>query len=161
MRLIRRICTLLTIAALMAINSGCENKWPKNGDLDGMWQLMSKEENGTVTQLKDTKHYWSIRANLVQYTSTNMDYKRYSHFERQDAKLILTDFCNESRNADESDNDEWITFDDRTCLNEWGIYPDTDTNHPERLTQTFNIEHLDSDCLILSAGTYKLQFRKF
>lgn len=161
MRYNRYILSIITFAYIIMSMVSCENKWPDNGDLDGMWQLMSIEQNGIVTSQKDTKCYWSIRSDLVQYTTYGNLKKRYSHFERKDGKLILTDFCHESRNATSADNDEWITYDERDILNKWGIYAETDPNHTERLTQTFTIDHLDNDCLILSTSTYKLEFRKF
>lgn len=162
MRHITYIYKLASLVCLIMLMVGCENKWPNNGDFDDMWQLMSIEQNGVVSSLKDTKHYWSVRSNLVQFNSyDNNDGRKYCHFERKDGKLILTDFCHESRNATEADNDDWITYDERNVLEQWGIYAESDSNHPDRLTQTFTIDHLDSDCLILSTSTYKLEFRKF
>ena len=162
MRLFRLIYMTLPVACLMLFTTSCESKWPNNGDLDDMWQLMSVEQDGTVSSLKETKHYWSVRSNLVQFSSyDNTDGNKFCHFERKDGRLILTDFCHESMNATAEDNDEWITYEERSLLEQWGIYAEPDTEHPERLTQTFTIDYLDSDRMILSADTYKLEFRKF
>lgn len=154
------ILLALTIVCTMA----CENKWPDNGDFDGMWQLMSIERDGVVTSLKETKHYWSVRTKLVQYTEYGNSDRKYSHFERRDGKLILTDFCYNWGNSENNKNNEWIKStpaDERLVLAPWGVFPEDDKQHPDRLTQTFTIDHLDYDNLILSTPSYRLVFRKF
>lgn len=89
---IRSIIYTIASAIVIIMSAGCENKWPDNGDLDGMWQIMSIEKEGKVSSLKETKHYWSVRSRLVQYTQYGMTDRKYAHFERKDGKLILTDF---------------------------------------------------------------------
>lgn len=158
------IYRIISLAFLALLFIGCENKWPSNGDFDGMWQLMSIEKDGKVTSLKDTKHYWSVRTNLIQFTKSGNGDRKYAHFERKDGKLILTDFCYNWGNTEDKKNNEWIASNpitDRDILNPWGIYADTDTAHPERLTESFNIDVLNYDCLILSTTEYRLEFRKF
>ena len=151
-----------TAAALsiLVTFTNCENKWPDNGDLDGMWQLMSVEQDAIVTDKKADKVYWSIRSNLVQFNDTKGT-RLYSHFTRKEGSLILTDLCTPSAHEKEGDNDEWITYDNRDILVPFGIQADPDPLHPERLTQTFHIDKLTSSTLILSTPTYTLHFRKF
>lgn len=161
---IRSIIYTIASAIVIIMSAGCENKWPDNGDLDGMWQIMSIEKEGKVSSLKETKHYWSVRSRLVQYTQYGMTDRKYAHFERKDGKLILTDFCYNWGNTEDAKNNEWIKSDpveERDTLAPWGLYPTPDPQHPERLTQTFNIDHLDYDNMVLSTPTYKLKFRKF
>lgn len=160
----QRLLSIILIITIALFTTGCENKWPGNGDLDGMWQLMSIERDGHTESLKETKHYWSIRTRLVQFTEYGSTNRKYAHFERKNGKLILTDFCYDWGNSEANKNNEWIKSTpetERNILFPWGLYPVTDTNHPERLTQTFSIDHLDYDCLILSTAEYKIKLRKF
>lgn len=156
----RYIKSALLLLSLIVTFCGCENKWPTNGDLDGMWQILTVEQNGSVKDLKATKKYWSFRKNLLQLSDVN-DNKYYAHFKWTDSKLIITDLSYFSKNAVESDNNEWIPFDEREVIAPWCFSPIQDLEHPERTTQTFVIEHLDYDNMILSSGNYKIRFRKF
>lgn len=144
---------------IMTTTIACD-KVPNNGNLDGMWQLMSIEENGTVTSTKDRQVYWSIRTNLVQLSLYD-GFRLFSHFERTGNDITLYDFCHESINEQASDNDAWIEKEEIEILTQWGIFPEEDTVRPGRLTQTFHFELLNSDNMILSSGKYKLIFRKF
>ena len=156
-RLLTHTTALLTI--LLAFTN-CENKWPDNGHLDGMWQLMSIEQDAIVTDKKTDKVYWSVRTNLVQLTDTKGT-RLYAHFTRNDGSLILTDLCTPSAHEQEGDNDEWIPYEKRDILLPFGIQAETDPQHPERVTQTFHIDKLTSSTLILSTPAYALHFRKF
>lgn len=163
MKYISKVFSLLMLAAVMLLSTGCENKWPDNGDLDDMWQLMSIEQNGKVQDLKELQKYWSIRKNLVQFNQYH-GRKYYAHFERKDGKLVLTDFAYDWDNTEDNKNNEWIKStpsEERDILAPWGIFPDADPDYPERLKQVFTIDHLDYDNMILSTDTYRLKFRKF
>lgn len=149
------ILSLLTILCITA----CD-KLPSNGDLDGMWQLMSIEHNGIVTDVKSNQEYWSIRKNLVQFNDLT-DSRKFAHFQRQGDTFVIYDLCHESRNEKGDDNDEWITYDERDILAKWGLFPEPDSQHPERLSQTFRFELLNYDNMILTSGSYRLIFRKF
>lgn len=164
MKCISKIFSLLTLTAVMLLGTGCESKWPDNGDLDDMWQLMSIEQGAKVTDVKKEQKYWSIRKNLVQFNHYNGMRRFFAHFERKSGQLILFDFSYEWGNNEDRDNNEWIKSapeDERDILAPWGIFPDADPKHPERLKQVFTIEHLDHDNMILSTETYRLKFRKF
>jgi hypothetical protein len=152
----------LLILTLLLFFCSCENKWPDNGDLDGMWQLMTIERNDSLKQVKQDKLYWSIRSNLVQLSCIDGD-KKYSHFRKLGSTLTLYDLCYYSNNATAEDNNEWIMPADAHVLARWGIEPYAATenymNGP--LMQTFRIENLSSSKMILKAENYKLIFRKF
>lgn len=139
--------------------SACD-KVPNNGDLDDMWQLMSIEENGVVTNIKEQQVYWSIRAKLVQFNNT-MGERKYARFRRNGDTLDLFDFCHMSANETEQDNDEWITYEERDVMTKWGLYLEKDPEHEGRLRQSFEIVLLNKDNMILTSGRYKLIFRKF
>lgn len=157
MRILAKI--ILTLLLILT-HTSCENKWPDNGDLDGMWQLMTIERNGEITNSKNDKVYWSVRSNLLQLSQVNGS-RMYAHFECHDGMFIVKDLCYLSPNAQPGDNDNWIPSEESHILKPWGICPVTDTNHPERLTQTFRVGMIRSDKMILHADEYILTFRKF
>lgn len=137
------------------------DKVPNNGDLDDMWQLMSIEKDGTVTNTKEQQLYWSIRANLVQLYYVEDGMRLFGHFKRTGSEMVIYDLCHESQHRNENDNDEWISYDERDILAKWGIFPERDSEHAERLKQTYKIELLNSGSMILSSGNIKLILRKF
>jgi hypothetical protein len=55
------------IYLLLSTVFSCD-KLPMNGDLDGMWQLMSVEMDGEVSDVKSRKRYWSFQLHLVQFS---------------------------------------------------------------------------------------------
>lgn len=137
------------------------DKMPENGKLDDMWQVMEITIDGTTTNVKDTKMYWGIRYNLVQFFG-NGD-KKFAHFKREGNQLVITDLCHDSANATEADNNEWITESEADVMHKWGVWPVADTDHPGRLMQTYNIDVLTSSEMILSStdGKTRIAFRKF
>lgn len=157
MKLITRLLSLLT---LLICTASCVDKVPNNGPLDDMWQLMTIEQDGTVTDTKERMVYWSIRANLLQlsgYALPNM----FGHFRRSGNNLLIYDLCHASAHEKVDDNDEWITFDERDILLPWGITPIPDPNNAGRLCQEFYIEYLDKNRMILTTPKQRLTFRKF
>lgn len=154
------IITLCTLSLLLS----CD-KLPDNGDLDGMWQLMQIEERATgqVSDWSVNQRYWSVRKELMQYSANNSITQTvlYSHFKKNDASLLLTDFCTAAKYETETDDNKWISPDNANILNAWGIYPDEDPDNPQKVTATFRIEHITSSSLILSTEKTRLTFRKF
>ncbi|MGM9713972.1 MAG: lipocalin-like domain-containing protein [Prevotella sp.] len=138
---------------------GCD-KVPDNGRLDGMWQLMAVERDGVVTDTKAQKRYWSIRYNLLQLNGVGVQ-DHYAHFEREGDMLRLFDFCYFSNNATEADDNEWIPYEEREVLLQWGLEPVRDDSRPGRITQTFRINVLDASSMVLSSADYTLRFRRF
>lgn len=157
--MIKYFSSIVSILFAMCFVS-CD-KVPNNGDLDDMWQLMSIENNGTVTNTKEQQLYWSIRANLVQFSLANDGMRLYGHFTRKGDQLVIYDLCYQSMHETSADNDEWITYEERDILSRWGVYPKEDSEHAGKLYQTFKIELLNSGSMILSSGDIKLIFRKF
>lgn len=152
------LAAVALLAACLALPS-CD-KMPDNGALDGMWQLMEIERGGTVENVKATQTYWSIRTNLVQLSSLTAQ-RYYAHFTRQGSRLTLYDLSHNCSTVTEADNNEWITSDESSVLLHYGIEPEADTARPGRLTQTFTIDVLGGDEMLLSTPQYRLKFRKF
>ena len=152
-----RILSLLLLVASGFLIS-CD-KLPDNGNLDGMWQLMTVED-GDEKSVKDTKVYWSIRTNLVQLSSIDGT-RMYAHFEKMGKAFEMYDLCYNSKNANPTDNNEWIPFEDREILFRFGILAEKDAQRSGRLHQLFRVETLTENTMVLCADTYKLRFRKF
>ena len=160
--MIRQTITILACFLGLCMLCSCENKWPDNGKLDGMWQLMEIVHDDSVSHVKDSKLYWSIRSNLVQLSCIDGD-RKYSHFRKTGTTLTIYDLCFYSDNATAEDNNEWIMPEDAHLLARWGIEPvaAADESMAGPLMQVFTIETLTSSRMVLSAGHYKLVFRKF
>lgn len=66
-----------TILCIALVLSGCR-KWPENGDLDGMWQIMEIEYfDGTKSGVQ--KNYYNFERSICQtsgkrYCTANMKY---------------------------------------------------------------------------------------
>ena len=148
----------LSLSFLLAV-VGCD-KVPDNGRLDGMWQLMAAERDGVVEDMKPQKRYWCIRYNLLQLSGVGVQ-DHYAHFEREGETLRLFDFCYFSNNATEADDNEWIPYEERDVLLQWGLVPLPDNSRPGRITQTFHIDVLNASDMVLSADGYTLRFRRF
>lgn len=130
---------LAALAAAMVILAttltGCR-KGSINGDLDGMWQILTIESlaDGVTEDIKDSQLYYCLylhTANLtkrggVMFTA-NMTYE---------GDRLTLDFPTATPGA----------------LTEWGI----DGN-----TVTFTIEHLTGSDLVMLSGDLRLTFRKY
>ena len=154
----RLLSFFLSLSFLLAV-VGCD-KVPDNGRLDGMWQLMAAERDGVVEDMKPQKRYWCIRYNLLQLSGVGVQ-DHYAHFEREGETLRLFDFCYFSNNATEADDNEWIPYEERDVLLQWGLVPLPDNSRPGRITQTFHIDVLNASDMVLSADGYTLRFRRF
>ncbi len=151
-----------TLFLLLAILPSCENKWPDNGAFDGMWQLMEIDD-GTSHSIKDQKLYWCVRTNLIQFTNAIQNVRMFAHFDKRGDRLLVYDLCYYSDNANPNDDNEWIPFEKRDVLYNFGINAVEDKEREGRICQTFIIKTLTSKALVLSDlnNTYTLTFRKF
>jgi len=149
------------IVSVLAISS-CD-KLPDNGKLDGMWQLVSIEKNGKVEDVKANAKYWSVRLRLFQYSSNrSMDNNLYySHFSKEGSTLVLRDFCSQAAYEKEGDDNEWLSIEESSVLNDWGLYFTPDVNNTKKVTSTFHIAELTNSSMILTTDSTKLSFRKF
>ena len=144
------------------IGVSCD-KLPEN-DLDGMWQLLTIEKDGTTTDVKGNRAYWSFRREILQlnYKSESYKLKFYSHNSMESSKLHLYDFCTASAYEKETDDNEWLTNEkDLKDLNLFGLYLEEDNSSKSKYGVKFDIIKLNSSTLILSTPNEKLTFRKF
>ncbi|MCF0193638.1 MAG: lipocalin-like domain-containing protein [Bacteroidaceae bacterium] len=145
---------LLIILACALV--GCE-KAPKNGYLDGMWQLTCIEEFGANDGAPSTFHnqkdrFWNFQLNLMQLGSRLY----FSHFKRDGSSLTIERLARQSKNETASDNDEWLTEKDTAdiaAIREYGFFSLPPT--------TFAVEQIDDDAMVLRSGEARLTFRKY
>lgn len=131
----------LIILSILFIVTACD-KVPMNGNLDGMWQLMAIQNNGTsnVSDVKGSRLYYSFQLHLVQLNSGDA----YAHFSHLNDSIVMYDWCKGNLNNDK------IT--DPTVLNKFGLY---------ELRDSFRVEVLTHDKMQLRSRKATLNFRKF
>ncbi len=157
-----KIYTILILLA-MSLSTACD-KMPDNGQLDGMWQLMSIETaDGHILDVKDQQHYWSFRLRLVQFTaSRGIDTdKYYAHFYREEGNIVLKDFCQEARYEKDTDDNVWVSSEEAELLHPWGVYGQTDEDDSQKIKATYRVEALTDTRLVLKSDQVCLIFRKF
>lgn len=143
---------LFCFLMLMSTIVSCD-KLPMNGDLDGMWQLMSVEKDGEVSNVKSTKRYWSFQLHLAQFSESGDNINRYfAHFKHEGDSLHIYDLYFPSENFTNTDDNIKFEESDVHILNPWGIYS---------LHNKFKVEKLDSDAMVLRSEGLRLKFRKF
>ncbi len=144
----------ITFLVLSILATSCD-KVPKNGDLDGMWQLMILEKAGEQPEnVKTKKIYYSFQLDLVQLNDVAHSGRNayYAYFKNSGDSLFIRKICFPSTNESAADNNIEFTDEDLPKLAPWGIYT---------LNPRFKIWKLDSDDMILQSKEAKLIFRKF
>lgn len=155
----RHILSSLAAIMLLAVAVASCDKMPDNGALDGYWQLMAVERGGVAESVKECKVFWSVRSNLVEFTSPS-DTIFYAHFRRTGDTLTLTDICYGETNRTDGAHNEWVRADEARVLLPYGLAPTADLQ-TSRLTETFRIELLGGKEMLLSSEGRLLRFRKF
>ena len=157
-----KIYTILILLA-MSLSTGCD-KMPDNGQLDGMWQLMSIETaDGHILDVKEQQHYWSFRLRLVQFTASRAidTDKFYAHFSREGGNIVLKDFCQEARYEKDTDDNVWVSSEEAELLHPWGVYGQTDEDDSQKIKATYRVEALSDTRLVLKSDQARLTLRKF
>jgi len=140
---------------LMVLLGGCLSacdKMPMNGDLDGMWQLMSEENDSTAADLKSTRHYISFQLHTAQLGTATNPRCYYARFRHTADSLQLLTLCANSINASDSDDNTPVPPDSLASLRAWGIY---------ELDPAFEVVKLNASTLVLQSAHSLLRFRKF
>ena len=139
-------------ATLLFIMSGCD-KLPRNGKLDGHWQLMERDG----VSVKAERTYWSFQLDLMQlksYTQTPITTVKYSggvvaRFEHRGDSLVLTKGYLMNRDHQQ---DILIDAAHPADLSGFGI---------TSLPMGYRVALLTDEEMILSSGQRRLVFRKF
>lgn len=151
---------VLSVVVFFAVCS-CTFKFEEAGDLPGMWQLLTVERKGVVTDVKAKKIYWKERLGLVQFDSTDIPlHSLYCHLQNTGSMFVMTDFCYPSAYVSESDDNTWIPFNERDVLFPWGIYA-MEEDGGTKVKCEFKVECLNADKMVLQSDSARLVFRKF
>ncbi len=128
------------------------DKMPMNGDLDGMWQLMTEQTEQTTVSRKSDRMYISFQLHTAQFDGHGSSRQYYSTFTHHGDSLRFVTICRASQNETADDDNIPLTADDISLMNDWGIYePDP----------AFRVLTLDESTLVLRSRFSTLRFRKF
>lgn len=138
---------------LSILLSGCD-KWPTNGDIDGMWQVMEISREDKIEDVKDMKLYCSFQLRLfclgdIQKTQRIFGYTEYGSNTIRFHTFTYRSEYTEDNNVDvllEDNNPN-----DLETIQKWG-FNSTDC--------TFKIEELNSSRMVLSNNGTKITYRK-
>lgn len=142
--------TLYIYLVCLAICS-CD-KLPKNGDLDGMWQVLTIEHNGTTDNIKESQYYLSFQLDLFQLTTTRNNKIYYGYFDHKNDSIIFRQFSDMAEEHPTAPDNYPITSDNISIINQWGFYA---------LKDSFKIELLTKDDMILRSKHARITYRKF
>lgn len=133
----------------MIMITSCTLDSSDNGALDGYWQLSSIDTlaNGHSVNMRDSGIFWAFNFNLLVTRSTKEPSGEILYdFENTDDNLILSNPYILYR--DSSD----IKVTDVNLLKKYGV---------NSLLETFTIEHLNSNKMVLQSNLVRLNFRKY
>lgn len=144
---------LLTFCiAASATLCSCD-KVPINGDLDGMWQIMTIQTPDGTRNVKSNRAYLSFQLHLSEWDCGNKYY--FAHFRHSGDSIFFYDFMHNSLHRSKADDNERMTSDEMTkekLLDAWGVH---------NLDARYHVQRLNSDELILERADTVLFFRKF
>lgn len=137
------------MAVVLAVFCSCELETSGNGNLDGMWRLVSVDTlaTGGSKDMDGTKLYWSFQNNLLQFDDKNMEYNSILfRFEHKDGTLRLYNpYIYDRDNGDKP-------VDDVGLLAPFGV---------NMLEENCEIELLNGSRMTLKTSVLRLCFKKF
>ena len=134
------------------ILSACENKWPKNGDLDGQWQLLTIEHDGEIRSVKDSQYYLSFQLDLFQLSIVNNRQRYFGYFDRNANTIVFRQFSDMAENDLATTDNRPLTEQQIPVLQQWGYY---------KLNESFTIETLSGSDMVLKSDSARITYRKF
>lgn len=140
---------LLYFTLSLIMITSCTLDSSDNGALDGYWQLSSIDTlaNGHSVNMRDSGIFWAFNFNLLVTRSTKEPLGEILYdFENTDDNLILSNPYILYR--DSSD----IKVTDVNLLKKYGV---------NSLLETFTIEHLNSNKMVLQSNLVRLNFKKY
>lgn len=147
----KKILGLFLLLLSAVLSGGCD-KVPRNGWLDGQWQLVEMDE----TDVKAQKIYWRFQLDLLQFYSPvvrlSTDIKHnavMSRFEHRGRQLTLPHAYLIIRSEG---RDSLITPQMNIDLSAFGV---------DRLPLTYRVVSAESQSMVLETDQHRLVFRKF
>lgn len=152
---------IIAIAIICILATSCENKWPVNGYLDGMWQVMEIKHDGEWVYKYDENnppanrniYYVSIQLKLFELSNRGMPHMYYGYFNREGERIRFYQTSYYSSN--ESNKDDNVLIPDsmiNTTIKPWGL---------NKTDESFNIVTLSDDDWVLENASTTIVLRKF
>lgn len=148
----RQALCLCVLSLFCALCLSCENKWPRNGDLDGQWQLLTIERGDTTIDVKSYGRYLSFQLDLFQLTTNNTRQCYYGYFDHTGGQITFRQFSDMAENDLATQDNLPLTEADLVKLHPWGYY---------RLNETFRVERLNGQEMQLRSDSARITYRKF
>ena len=145
----KSIISLLCFAAAATGMTSCDDlEMSHNGKLEGYWHIVEFDTlaTGGVCNMSEGTLFWGVQMHLMSfYDSSSKVANLFSHFEKTDSTLRFYDFFRDDRLA--GDHRE-------TDISAMRLYGINDLN------ETFSIEHLSSNSLILKGTRLRIKLQK-
>ena len=150
MKKIRTMKAIIYSCVVLFFLSSCNMETSNNGDLDGLWQMLTIEnlQTGEVKDGRDvgTGLNWAFQGRLLMMRGSEEFVWRFDH-SGETLKLYTPYYSGRFK---EVHDDTPVT--DATPLNVYGVY---------RLEEYFKILQLESDNMRLESPNVRLTFRKY
>ena len=145
----KKLYVLLTVCLCMMLSS-CKLHTSHNGKLDGLWQVMVKEDlaTGEAVDMRDLHASWSVQGNLLMMRMDNSS-ELIWRFNHKDDVLVLSDPYLSARFGEQGTD---VRLEDVSVVEPYGL---------SALEEYLKVIKLDSDDMILESSTLRLVFRKY
>ena len=145
----KSIISLLCFAAAVTGMTSCDGlEMSQNGKLEGYWHIVEFDTlaTGGVCNMSEGTLFLGVQMHLMSfYDSSSTVANLFSHFEKSDSTLRFYDFFRDDRAG--GDHRE-------TDISATRLYGINDLN------ETFSIEHLSSNSLVLKGSKLRIKLRK-
>ena len=142
------IFPLMMLAALCGLAS-CEFEPSDNGELDGLWQMVSVDtlSTGKSTDLREQSMSWGFQGEILELRykgDENMDII-YSFQHTTDSLFLANPYFVKRDSGD-------IAIEDTEIISLYGI---------NRVDERFKVRSINHDRLVLETSALRLLFRKY
>ena len=137
------------IIGITLLLTSCHLVTSNNGELDGLWQGMMKEDlaTGEVVDLRDSQATWAFQGGMVEMNATTIPPNHViGKFERGDKTLRVYHLALFTHGKGDT------PLEDVTMLKVFGF---------TTLDETFRIIELNDDALRVETDNVRLTFRKY
>ena len=145
----KKLYIFLMVCACMVLSS-CKIHTSHNGKLDGLWQVMVKEDlaTGEAVDMRDLHATWSVQGNLLMMRMDNSS-ELIWRFNLKDDVLVLSDPYLSARFGEQGTD---VKLEDVSVVEPYGL---------SALEEYLKVITLNSDDMILESSTSRLVFRKY
>lgn len=145
----KKLYIFLMVCACMMLSS-CKIQTSHNGKLDGLWQVVVKENltTGESVDMRDYSATWSVQGDLLMMRM-NGSPELIWRFRHKDDILVLSDPYLSARFGEQGTD---VKLEDVSVVEPYGL---------SALEEYLKVITLNSDDMILESSTSRLVFRKY